>query len=504
VITLGRATRAVGAARGRGWSGEVWQDGGMSRARVAKFGGWGLVGLFVVGRVAILFQGVLFTSFDSSSYARRPGTGGSLVSLLGHAPRLWGVPLFDALFGSDPARTYGQWTVATIAWAGLAVVVSGLLRHPLAKLAGTAVVLAIALLPQVDSWDFAILSESLSISLGVATLALVLRWAATGSRAALVGTVVVAIWWTFTRPDIRVFTAFLVLAFALLAWRMPARRRAGLVAGGVLLVGIGWCSAVAGATQTTYETHSVLGRDEGIMYQLRTQVFPDPAIKAVFVAQLGLPSCPAADAIAAQPAWQVEAFSDATHTCPALYAWIDAHRDSAMTDFARADPRRYAGMTGTILAQTLGSSHYAKVPAVLPGRLGSLVFPRNVGAELWGLAGALLLAGAAVLVTRARVVDPVLTWGMLATAAVCLVSAESNVVFGVGEFWRFGVQEAAGLRVAILVLFVVAADALLVRRSELSTVDETSRPAVGDDDDVEERETADADRGARGGGPGQG
>jgi hypothetical protein len=469
---------------------------GMSLVRSTRFALFVLLGAFLAGRLVIVTKGVVFSSNDSATYAARPGSG-SLISLFGHAPRLWGVPLFYALFGSDPARAYGQWALGTIAWGALAAVVFGLLRHPLARIAGAAAVLMIGLLPQVDSWDFAILSESLSISLGVLTLALLLHWVATNSRASLIGTIAVAVWWTFTRPDIRVFTVFLLLAMVLFAWRMPARRTASLVAAGVLLLTIGWTTAVFGTAERTYQASSPLGVDEGIMYQLRTQVFPDAPIKAVFVAKLGMPDCPGADAIAAQPVWRVEEFAAAVDACPALRAWVDQHRDTAMSEFARADPALYLRMTDDLMKLTLGSAHYASVPGVLPGRLGALIFPVDPG--LLRLTVALLLGVVGVLVTRARRVDPVLTWGMVAVAAVCLVSAESNVVFGVGEFWRFGVQEAAGLRVAILLLLVVTADTLLMRRSTVEP-----GPVLASDSDVQEKETADADRGARGGGPGQG
>src|SRR5512144_946477 len=120
----------------------------VSRARTLQFGVMALFGAFLAARIVILFNSVLFTSFDSASYAARPGAPASLVSFLGHAPRLWGVPLFYALFSTDTGRAYGQWAVGTIAWAGLAAVVFSLLRHPLARFAGAAVVLLIGLLPQ--------------------------------------------------------------------------------------------------------------------------------------------------------------------------------------------------------------------------------------------------------------------------------------------------------------------------------------------------------------------
>ena len=63
-------------------------------------------------------------------------------------------------------------------------------------------------------------------------------------------------------------------------------------------------------------------------------------------------------------------------------------------------------------------------------------------------------------------------------------------MFGVGEFNRFGVQEAAGLRLAILLLVAVALDAVLTRDAVGSSRQSSH---------AEEWENVDADRSARGG-----
>src|SRR5262245_20772170 len=87
-----------------------------------------------------------------------------------------------------------------------------------------------------------------------------------------------------------------------------------------------------------------------------------------------------------------------------------------------------------------------------------------------------------------------LLWWVAGLAGACLVSAAATAAFGVGEFKRFGVQEAAGLRVAIVLLVAVALDAILTRDAVGSSP--SSRPA-------DELENIDADRSARGGVPSQ-
>jgi cytosine/uracil/thiamine/allantoin permease len=125
---------------------------------------------------------------------------------------------------------------------------------------------------------------------------------------------------------------------------------------------------------------------------------------------------------------------------------------------------------------------------VLPRVVNWLVFPPDRFAPLATLF-ALALALAAAIATRARR----FTWAA-GLAAASLVSAVATAMLGVGEFARFGVQEAIGLRVAILLLVVLVLDAVLNRRAVGSST--PSSPA-------KEWENVDADRSARGGVPSQ-
>ena len=149
----------------------------------------GLLAPYVAARVAIWSRGAIFTSVDTASYAHRGNVAldpGPVLSLTGHAPRLWGTPLFYAVFPTDTARAFAQWTLGTLAWALLAWALWGCLRSLPVRMLATAGVLVLRLTSQVVNWDFAILSESLSINLGVLAVAMLLRWLATASRCALV------------------------------------------------------------------------------------------------------------------------------------------------------------------------------------------------------------------------------------------------------------------------------------------------------------------------------
>ncbi len=55
----------------------------------------GLLALYLVARVLALWGLTVFTSFDTGSYAPRPGATDAVetLSFTGDAPRPWGVPL---------------------------------------------------------------------------------------------------------------------------------------------------------------------------------------------------------------------------------------------------------------------------------------------------------------------------------------------------------------------------------------------------------------------------
>jgi hypothetical protein len=431
-----------------------------------------LLAAFVAARVAVLTGGKVFTSYDTFSYAYRTDPSfnrGPLVSFTGHAPRLWGAPLFYAPFQTDTARAGAQWALSTIAWAILAAALWTCLRSTAGRVLAAAGVLGLGLTAPVTNWDFAILSESLTISLGVLTVACLLWWLRTGSRVALAGMCAAGLWWTFTRPDIRVFTILIVVLLLVVAWRNRSRRVMALAAAGVLTVAALWCTAILPQVGRSFEEYGAtaeVGYDEGLLvYRLRLHVLNHPEVKAAFQREFGLPACPQAEAIAAGPEWRTVEFFSAYTNCADLREWGRRNAGDVWNRFAIAEPGLYAGYLRDTLIWSMSGPVYAKVPHVLPSTLERATFPRPPWSYRIVIAGFVVALGAALAAGAARRRRLPLLAGVL-LAAASAISLLAGVEFGAGEYNRFGVQEVIGLRLAILLLVVAAVDAALERRRE--------------------------------------
>ncbi len=439
-----------------------------------------ILALFAIFRIIQVLGGKVHTSHDSGVYAPRLDpllNHGPLVSFLGHAPRPWGLPLFYAMFADDHSRAVAQWVVATIAWAFLAFELASHMRNAAAKALAALGITGLALTTNVASWDFAILTESMSMSIGVALVASFLRWRRLNSWGWLAVMTALAVWWTFLRPDIRVFTALLIGLLALLAWRerrtAAPRARAAAGAGLVLILAIGWYAMITPAMNEAFKPYDGDAPTSGALppsqyffvHRLRTVTLTDPQTEAVFRAKLGMPSCAAVDAFAGRPDWATVEFSDAFLSCPQLQAWASEHDYDFWGSFAKAAPVDAAKKFYELGSMTLGGDAYAQIPRVVPGQVEKLVYP----SQKHGLPIALitfLVAGALALWANARRVHALLLTTAVTLFGAALLSSAATVLMGTGEYRRFGMQELVATKLAVIILLACAVDGWLLRRRQ--------------------------------------
>src|SRR5579859_5404979 len=337
--------------------------------------------VYLFARYTVMRTSSVIIWWDSFSYSYRNDPAwdrGPLVSFIGDAPRLWGAPLLFAAFHTDRDRTIALWAVSTVAWALLAFAIWVALRSVPAKVVGSAFVLGMALMTPVTEWDFTILSDSLSISLGVAVVACFLLWARTGSRTALVAMTLVAFYWTFVRAEIRLFTVALCLVLGLYVWRRKAVRRQAAAALAALVVAIGWCSAIVPVTYQHFQpyAHTHIPPQEELLVFKLLYVYGTPRAEYVYEHDLGMPPCPGAKA-ALTDGRGFFAMLDEYDKCPDLRAWGNRHGADSEA-FALAAPDLVGDQVWELAPAAFGGIDgyglYGNVKPVLPKKLEHLVF----------------------------------------------------------------------------------------------------------------------------------
>ena len=409
---------------------------------------------------------------DSASYAPLPGDGhpGSVVSLTGHSPRPWGVPVLFALVAEDPGRVVLQSVVGIVAWVVLAVGLWVTMRTSVARVVVVAVLLLVGLTRPVLVWDFLILSESLSISLGLFVLGAVLVWVRTRWWPVLAAAVVVAVWWLFTRQDVLLFVAVLAVVLAVVAWRRRDRRRPALVAVVVLVLGMGWLVAIAPVVDRTFAGWSASGTSqtqETFLYRLHVQVMRNPEIRRAHQERLGMPPCPEAVAVSEVTTrrWNIREFVAAYRRCPDLVAWGERNRFWSAPRFAVTAPGLYLRVLGESLPPAIGGgsvSTYRREVNLLPRPVDRVVFQVRRGALPAAATAFGVLLVVAVLAGAFRR-GRWAAWLGVGLVAVSLASVLAALALSAGEYGRFGIQESVLLRVGLILMLGAAVDALVQR-----------------------------------------
>jgi hypothetical protein len=426
-----------------------------------------LLAAYVVGRLVVWFHEPIYLNLDSPTYrlVDHDHSVWYVLSFTGHSSRLWGAPLLFAVFPSDDARAFAQWTIGTLAWGLLAVVLCMRLRSTLVRMLTAAAVLGLGLLPQAASWDFAITAEPLSIDLGVATLALLIWFLGGGGRLVLLALTITAFWWTFVRPELRLLVGFVIVVLIAYAVFRRSRRWAVAAAAAVLVLAAGWVTAITPTMDRTHadrQWHGLTLTEATFAYRLRFEVIPNPKILAVYQNKLGLPSCPATERFAKIRTWQTIAFIQSYVSCPDLVAWGRKNAGSSGYRFAIAAPDLYAHEMLRVLPLSLGSAAIPDDYDVLPRSVERIAFPEQ-HRVLPFLAIGWLVALAGAVVTGAFRRRRLLVWTSVGVVLASATSSMFELMYAAGDYSRFGIQEALLSRIAIILMAAAALDALIGR-----------------------------------------
>lgn len=434
---------------------------------------------FVVLRlVVVLAVRRAFGDFPDSSTYRQATTGPaySYLSFAGNAMRPFTVPLLYTLLPGDGARVAAQFVISVAAWLTLAGIVASALRDERVKVAGFVTVLLFGSTYLVTTWDLAIASESLTISVGVLAVAAWLRFGSRPTTWSGLAVIVATTLWMFTRAQ--AFPLVLLLAVAVVLWsiRGDGRRLKACVAAVLAVVAIWGFTSVK-----NQERHYAARNGQGVgifsetfAVNLRFRFLPDAEATAWFRGE-GMPepvglvghqrSSLAEDDWAGWPA-----FFDAYRANGELTRWVDDRGQAALTRYVLAHPAKVAGQFGGDLPEVMvpdrASVAYVDSPAVL-GPVDSVLTP-YAGTGLPGFPTLWLAVGCAAMAVVARRQPK--EWPMLAVAGGLLMVSVGGIFLGwLGspvEFARHALPFTLFVPIGLALVLLSLVDAALRPRAE--------------------------------------
>lgn len=192
------------------------------------------------------------------------------------------LPLFYAILGSNEGRVAGQALLSTVSWGVFAWVVSREMRTRVMQNVALAAILALALTPQVLQWDGAMLSESLSTSLGMLILSCAVVMVRRGpSTPLLVGFTLLSIAFVFTRDSNGPTLVLLLLPVAAVVALRGARLRGAVLAAVVLGLFVVSSISVDQGDRDRFTNLNIVGQ----------RILPNPEMRDWFAAR-GMPVTP--------------------------------------------------------------------------------------------------------------------------------------------------------------------------------------------------------------------
>ena len=371
------------------------------------------------------------------------------ISFIGHATRLWTVPLLYRALPSDSARVLAQMAIGIVCWSALALVVSHSVRHPILARAGAVAILLLGLSVQVTEWDEMILSESLALSLTALLVAAILWWRKERSSRTLAGVLVVLTLWVFTR-ELQA-AVYLPLCALVIVWVLLRARRYVWLAAVLAVLGV-WSGYAANGND------DILADNAHNLIVVR--ILPQPGAVSFFEHR-GLPDIAILEREAATR--HFTGSRSVVKKDPVWTKWIKDHWTTSYAAWLMRDPVAILRRPlGNLDASLSGFPAYAPTQHVLPSPVQTALWSRSGGdLPFWfALAGVLWLAS-----LRAKRRDNLDLWaaGIIGSTVLWYVIAWHLTV---AELGRICVPIGAGLRVGLLLLMLASLDRILRRKDD--------------------------------------
>lgn len=245
------------------------------------------------------------------------------LSFVGHAARLWTVPLLYTALPDDRARIAAQTIICVAAWLTVAWQAARWCRRPWLRWAVAVALLGVGLSYLVQEWNNAVLSESLAISTTVLVVAAWLRYLRRPDSWPLAALLATTALWIFTRQVHALIAVVFVVPFLALAWRDRRRLHLMGAAGVLALTGWGLYATAQDTTITRFNTANIIA----------DRMLTDPDATRFYVDH-GLPTTAEQRADAGR-FWTHQ---DVYLRDPTLVAWIDRSGQSTYIGWLAHQP----------------------------------------------------------------------------------------------------------------------------------------------------------------------
>jgi hypothetical protein len=350
-----------------GWAGGLGAADPFVRAAVA---------VFLLLRLAGMASARPSLYPDSKSY-RVKGTWLDfyLTSFYGgHAPRPWGVTIWMALWPGDLSIVLAQTLLSFVAWSTLALVVAGGIRNVAVRRVVVVLLLLVACTAQVASWDGVILGESVSVSCGLLTLAMALRFSRVPSWGRAAAFLAPALWFSMTRPNVFVILVVWALGMVIIGL---ARREAflwGSVAAGLVAISL---YSYAYNVRTSDAWTKAYGYSKSVVaYAYPVGVY-NPVAESVLVdlrrsdaPRCMIPVSPASVTLAGMTRWAAHT----SRTCPGMNEWASRNWIRWWAAWLLHHPGDALTIIEAELPNSLSPSVWGTVYAPVPNSVSQLFF----------------------------------------------------------------------------------------------------------------------------------